>query len=102
MKLQYQSYWKRAEDDAGRLRWMSDFYTATYSGANVPPAYRGTPFPGDFYEGCYINYPDRDMLAYSFWPQLYYGNKDLYPFLQDVKRRYDPNNVFHHAMSIRA
>jgi FAD/FMN-containing dehydrogenase len=41
------------------------------------------------------------MLAYQFWPQLYYGREDLYPFLQDVKQRYDPNNVFHHAMSVR-
>jgi FAD/FMN-containing dehydrogenase len=32
---------------------------------------------------------------------LYYGEGELYPFLQDVKRRYDPNNIFHHSMSIR-
>ena len=102
MKLQYQSYWKRAEDDGGRLGWMSDFYTDLYTSPNVPSGYHGTPYPGDFYEGCYINYPDRDMLAYPFWPQLYYGDKDLYPFLQNVKRTYDPGNVFHHAMSVRA
>jgi FAD/FMN-containing dehydrogenase len=41
------------------------------------------------------------MLAYPYWPQLYYGAGDLYPFLQEVKRKYDPNNIFHHAMSIR-
>jgi FAD/FMN-containing dehydrogenase len=40
------------------------------------------------------------MLAYPFWPQLYYGDQ-LYAFLQGVKRRYDPNNIFHHAMSVR-
>ena len=92
MKLQFMSFWQREQDDAGRLRWMSDFFTELYS---------GTPYPGDHYEGCYINYPDCDMLAHSFWPQLYYGSGDLYPFLQGVKRRYDPNNVFHHAMSVR-
>ena len=42
------------------------------------------------------------MLAHEFWPQLYYGAGDLYPFLQRVKRQYDPNNIFHHAMSVRA
>ena len=68
---------------------------------DVPAPHSGTPYPGDRYEGCYINYPDVDMLAYQFWPQLYYGSGDLYAFLQDVKRRYDPNNIFHHAMSVR-
>ncbi len=101
MKLQYQSYWHNRDDDAGRLQWMSDFYTDLYTGENVPAEFAGTPYPGKHYEGCYINYPDRDMLAYPFWPQLYYGNGDLYPFLQEVKQRYDPHNVFHHAMSIR-
>ncbi len=101
MKLQYQSYWHNRDDDAARLQWMSDFYTDLYTGENVPAEFAGTPYPGKHYEGCYINYPDRDMLAYQFWPQLYYGNGDLYPFLQEVKQRYDPHNVFHHAMSIR-
>jgi hypothetical protein len=102
MKLQYQSYWHRAQDDASRLEWMKQFYADVYSGPNVDARYAGTPYPNNFYEGCYINYPDRDMLTYPFWPQLYYGDKGLFPFLQSVKRRYDPNNVFHHAMSIQA
>jgi hypothetical protein len=101
MKLQFQSYWQNAEDDAGRLKWLKDFYSDLYSGPNVDPRYTHTPYPGEHYEGCYINYPDSDMLAYPFWPQLYYGDQGLYPFLQGVKRRYDPNNVFHHAMSVR-
>ena len=102
MKLQYQSYWRRPEDDAGNLQWLKELYNDVYSGTNVDARYASTPYPGDYYEGCYINYPDRDMLEHSFWPQLYYGPGELYPFLQGVKRRYDPNNVFHHAMSIRA
>ena len=101
MKLQFQSYWSNEEDDAGRLKWIKDFYADLYSNSKVDSRYAATPYPGAHYEGCYINYPDSDMLAYSFWPQLYYGDQGLYPFLQNVKRRYDSNNVFHHAMSVR-
>lgn len=101
LKLQFMSFWSRPEDDAARLGWLRDFYSDLYTNANVDSRFSGTPYPGDFYEGCYINYPDADMLSHPFWPQLYYGIGELYPFLQGVKRRYDPNNVFHHAMSIR-
>lgn len=101
MKLQNQFYWQNAEEDAVRLKWLHDFYSELYSGPNVDQQHQSTPYPGEYYEGCYINYPDSDMLAYPFWPQLYYGDQGLYPFLQSVKRRYDPNNVFHHAMSVR-
>jgi hypothetical protein len=100
IKMQFQTYWSKPEDDAAHLTWMRDFYTELYSGPDVDAAHQGTPFPGDRYQGCYINYPDKDMLEHAFWPELYYG--DAYPFLQQVKRKYDPNNIFHHAMSIRS
>jgi FAD/FMN-containing dehydrogenase len=102
MKLQFQTYWTRPEEDAGHVQWLSDFYKDLYSGPDADPRHKETPYPNDRYEGCYINYPDKDMLDYSFWPQLYYGDQGLYPFLQEVKRRYDPNNIFHHAMSVRS
>jgi FAD/FMN-containing dehydrogenase len=101
MKLQWQCYWRSEEEDASRLKFMDDFFTAVYTGPHVPPEYQGTPF-GDRYEGCYMNYADVDMLRYSYWPQLFYGTGSLYPFLQQVKRRYDPSNIFHSSMSIRA
>jgi hypothetical protein len=101
MKMQFIVSWSELKDEAGNLKWIDDFYTELYSGADADPKHRGTPYPGDRYEGCYINYPDVDMLRYDYWPQLYYGGNGLYPFLQSVKRRYDPNNIFHHAMSIR-
>ena len=100
MKVQFQQYWERPEEDAGRLQWTREFYKELYS-QQVDPRYAGTPYPNKYYEGCYINYPDSDMLAYAFWPQLYYGEQ-VYSFLQKVKRRYDSNNIFHHKMSIRA
>ncbi|MDE1178321.1 MAG: FAD-binding protein [Edaphobacter sp.] len=101
MKLQFQSYWNDAADDAARLKWMKDFYAELYSGPDVDEKHKGTPYWNNNYEGCYINYPDADMLDYSFWPQLFYGEEGLYPFLQNVKKRYDSNNIFHHSMSIR-
>jgi hypothetical protein len=100
MKLQWQCYWQDEAEDGGRLKFMDDFYTCMYTGPHVPAQFHGTPF-GERYEGCYINYADADMLRYSYWPELYYGRTGLYPFLQDVKRRYDPNNIFHNSMSIR-
>jgi hypothetical protein len=101
MKLQWQCYWQDEAEDAGRLKFMDDFYTNMYTGSHVPPEYQGTPF-GDRYEGCYMNYADADMLRYKHWPELYYGTAGLYPFLQGVKQKYDSNNIFHSSMSIRA
>jgi FAD/FMN-containing dehydrogenase len=101
MKLQFITYWNTEQDDAAHIEWINEFFSELYSGPDVDPKHKGTPYWNEHYEGCYINYPDRDMLAYPFWPQLYYGNQGLVPLLEGVKRRYDPNNVFHHAMSIR-
>lgn len=100
MRLQFQTYWTNAAEDQGHIDWIREFYHELYSNSAVDPAHRGTPFPGENYQGCYINYPDADMLEYAYWPKLYYGPN--FEFLQRVKKKYDPNNVFHHAMSIRA
>ena len=100
MKLQYQMYWQDPAEDEARLAYFHSLYTDVYS-ANVPAPHAGTPFQGEFYEGCYINYPDLDMTKYAFWPELYYGTSGLYPFLQTVKKKYDPNNIFHHSMTVR-
>jgi hypothetical protein len=102
IKMQPMTFWSDSQEEAARSQWLQEFYTELYSGPDADPQHAGVPYPNDHYEGCYINYPDRDMLAYSCWPQLYYGTGELYPFLQGVKRKYDPNNIFHHAMSIRA
>jgi len=101
MKLQFETYWTRPEEDAAHLQWISEFYSELYSGPDANPKYKGTPYWNNQYEGCYINYPDKDMLAFPFWQELYYGEGGLVPALKAVKQEYDPNNIFHHAMSIR-
>jgi FAD/FMN-containing dehydrogenase len=98
MKLQWINSWAEKAEDEARIKYLNDFYTDVYTGDHVPAEYQGTPF-GPRYEGCYMNYADVHMLNYNFWPQLYYG--EHYPFLQQVKKKYDPNNIFHSAMSIR-
>jgi len=101
MKCQFIASWGDPAQDAGHIQWIRDIFTDLYAKTPAGPKYSGTPFWSDLYEGCYINYPDVDMLQHDYWPELYYGTKGLYPFLQNVKKKYDPNNIFHHAMSIR-
>jgi N-acylhexosamine oxidase len=100
MKLQWQCYWFDPAEDAQHLHQLDAFYTSIYTGEHVDANHQGTPW-GERYEGCYMNYPDIDMLRYPYWPELFYGRDGLYGFLQKVKQSYDPNNVFHHSMSIR-
>ena len=100
MKLQWQCYWRDEAEDAELLRGIDEFFTAVYTGSHVDASHQGTPW-GDRYEGCYLNYADTDMLRYAWWPRLFHGRGDLYPFLQKTKAQYDPNNIFHHAMSVR-
>ncbi len=101
MKLQWQCYWRDAAEDPTQLKQLDAFYTSIYTGAHVDPHHQGTPW-GERYEGCYMNYPDVDMLRYPYWPQLFYGQGDVYPHLQRAKSKYDPHNIFHHTMSIQA
>jgi len=88
MKLQYQTYWTDPADTDKNLDWMQRFYVAMYGEQG--------PLPDGTMDGCYVNYPDCDLVN---WQTLYY--LDAYPRLQQVKQRWDPNNVFNHAQSIR-
>ncbi|MFB9321612.1 BBE domain-containing protein [Cryptosporangium minutisporangium] len=70
----------------------------------APRATTGVPAPGDATSGASINHPDVDLADPEWntphcpWYSMYYrGN---YPRLQRVKLRWDPLEVFHHALSI--
>jgi FAD/FMN-containing dehydrogenase len=65
----------------------------------------GVPVPGEAYDGAFINHPDTDLLDPALntsgvpWHTLYY--KANYARLQRIKARWDPLDVFRHALSIR-
>jgi aclacinomycin oxidase len=56
--------------------------------------------------GALINHPDIDLADPALntsgvpWSSLYY--QENYPRLQRIKARYDPDNLFRHALSIRS
>ncbi|TCO64711.1 FAD-binding oxidoreductase [Actinocrispum wychmicini] len=98
MKAVYQSIWMDETDDETNLRWVRNLYRDVYADTG------GVPVPNEINDGSYINYPDSDLADPAWntsgvpWHTLYY--KDNYPRLQQVKARWDPRNVFRHALAI--
>jgi FAD binding domain/Berberine and berberine like len=91
--------WLSPEEDTANEAWVRAYYRDVYAETG------GAPVPDDVNDGSYISYPDADLTDPEWntsgvpWHTLYY--KDNYPRLQQVKHRYDPGNVFHHAMSVQ-
>ena len=91
--------WGDRKDEAHTMAWVRAFYRDLFAATG------GVPVPGDVADGAMINHPDVDLADPEWntsgvpWSTLYY--KDNYPRLQRVKARWDPGNVFHHALSIR-
>ena len=87
-------------DEARHLEWARSLYREMFAETG------GVPVPNDLNDGAMINHPDTDLADPEWntsgvpWHTLYY--KDNYPRLQQAKARWDPRNVFHHALSIRA
>ncbi|MEU8510613.1 FAD-binding protein [Kitasatospora sp. NPDC048722] len=98
MKAVFHSIWADASDDGANLTWLRELYREVYGDTG------GVPVPGEVSDGSYINYPDVDLADPAWntsgvpWHTLYY--KENYPRLQRVKARWDPLDVFHHALSV--
>jgi aclacinomycin oxidase len=92
--------WGDPKAEATTLAWIQNFYKDLFAGSG------GVPVPNEQTDGCMINHPDTDIADPEWnksaipWHTLYY--KDNYPRLQKVKGKWDPLNIFHHALSIKA
>jgi FAD/FMN-containing dehydrogenase len=92
--------WLDPREDAKNLAWVRAFYRDLFAETG------GVPVPGEAYDGALINHPDVDLadpesnLSGVPWHAIYYQAN--YPRLQRVKARWDPLNVFRHALSVRA
>jgi aclacinomycin oxidase len=99
LKTVFQTIWADESDDAANLAWIRGFYRDVYAGTG------GVPVPGQVSAGAYINYPDNDLADPAWntsgvpWHTLYYGAN--YPRLQQAKARWDPRDVFHHALAVK-
>jgi aclacinomycin oxidase len=92
--------WLDPREEARNLQWVRAFYRDLFAETG------GVPVPGESYDGAFINHPDTDLADLALntsgvpWSTLYY--KANYPRLQRVKARWDPRDVFRHALSIHA
>jgi hypothetical protein len=117
LKLQYQTYWKNYEnrDEEQRkavekaiVTWFNEGYNRIhYKGTNNAS---GFPVWGDKYQGCYFNYPDRQLgvnPGYISDPGEQYGDFLLLYFgehvrkeLLAIKTSIDPMNKFAFSQSV--
>jgi aclacinomycin oxidase len=92
--------WIEPKDADVNLAWVRAFYRELFADTG------GVPTPNDAYDGAFINHPDVDLADPALnnsgvpWHALYYQAN--YARLRQIKARWDPRNVFHHALSIRA
>jgi aclacinomycin oxidase len=91
--------WQDPGDEDITVAWVRRFYRDLFADTG------GVPTPSEVSSGASINHPDVDFADPEWntsgvpWHTMYYrGN---YPRLQQVKARWDPLNVFHHALSVR-
>lgn len=77
--IQILSYWENDIEKDNQLKWSKQYYAELEK----------------FGEGAYSNYPD---LWLNDWARKYYGSNVVR--LKQIKRKYDPNNLFNYEQSI--
>ena len=93
------NFWDDPDEDEKHLMWNRTLYRDVFAATG------GVPVPNDRTGGCYINWPDPDLLDAEWnqsgvpWPELYYGAN--YRRLQEAKRRWDSHQVLDHVLSVR-
>jgi hypothetical protein len=95
MKMFCINGWEDPQDDARHITWLRELYQDLYAGSG------GVPAADD---GAFINYPDVDLADPAWntgapWHTLYFGGN--YARLQWIKAKWDPRDVFRHALSVR-
>jgi FAD/FMN-containing dehydrogenase len=91
--------WVDPREAAPHLAWVRAFYRDLFADSG------GVPVPGAIAAGALINHPDVDLDDPAWntsgvpWSTLYY--RDNYPRLQRIKARWDPRDVFRHALGVR-
>jgi hypothetical protein len=91
--------WGTAEGEVISLSWVRNFYQDLFKSSG------GVPIWNQQTAGSMINHPDTDLADPQWnksavpWHDLYYNSN--YSRLQQVKRKWDPLNIFYHALSIR-
>jgi FAD/FMN-containing dehydrogenase len=120
LKTQYQTYWKNYEDTSDPTTRETDIVTWFNAGYNNIHAQaqplksapdNGYPLWGEKFQGCYFNYPDRQIGVNSGYKadpgdaysgdfcELYFGT-DVATKLKAIKAVIDPGNFFAFAQSI--
>jgi aclacinomycin oxidase len=98
MDTAYSVAWSKSEDEERSVAWVRELYRDVFAESG------GVPVPGASNEGALINHPDADLADPVWnasgvpWHVMYY--LDNYARLQSVKTKWDPRNVFRHALSI--
>ena len=104
LKWQPQCYWRddSSASDQAHAQWIQGLFFAAFANDG------GAPVNAQF-QGCYINYPDRDMLFIDGdpskgpnpqWYKIYFPDLMIESRLRRTKQRWDPLNVFRNEMSV--